>query len=342
MNRIDFVITWVDGSDPAWIDSKNHYSGRGQVASDSPEANSVCRYQDNGLLKYWFRSVELFAPWVNRIHFITCGQKPDWLNVANPKLNIVNHEDYIPSQYLPTFNSNTIELNLHRLESLAEHFVLFNDDMFILQPIEPSYFFKNGNPILTTDLRYPRYLGYNNWGRFLYNDYCIINNSFNHRKGIWANRGKWFSVRDLGFKRVRQNLICYLANKSLPVGIYGHFIQPHLKSTLKEIWEQNPDVLENSSKYRFRHDEQVNQYLMCAWNQAKGLFEPAHERERGMFFEICPDSLGSIVQAIETQQYPQACINDSPLNVESTKCLNSIICSFEKVFPNKSSFELGD
>ena len=342
MEKIDFVLTWVDGSDPDWIKLKNEYSDRGPLVSSSPEANAVCRYQDNGLLRYWFRAIELFAPWVNRIHFITCGQKPEWLDEANPKLNIVNHTDYIPSQYLPTFNSNTIELNLQRLDSLAEHFVLFNDDMFLLQPIGPSFFFKNGDPVLTADLRYPRYLGYNNWGRFLYNDYCIVNHSFNLRKSIWANRQKWFSVRDLGLKRARQNLMCYFANKSLPVGIFGHFIQPHLKSTFKEIWERHPSVLENSSRYRFRHDEQVNQYLMCAWNQAKGRFQPTHERGRGMRLEICPDNLDSIIHAIETQQYPQACINDSPLNVESTECINRIIRSFEKVFPNKSSFELGD
>lgn len=340
METIDFVITWVDGNDPIWIESKNKYFGIDRVVSSSPEANSTCRYQDYGLLKFWFRTVEQFAPWVNKIHFITCGQKPAWLNEANPKLNLVNHADYIPSQYLPTFNSNTIELNLHRLDGLSEHFVLFNDDMFLLQPIEPSYFFKKGNPVLTADLRYPRYLGYNNWGRFLYNDYCVVNKSFNIRKHIWENRNKWFSLKELGFKRARQNLLCFLANKTLPVGIYGHFTQPHLKSTFQEIWDLHPEIMDNSSRYRFRHDEQVNQYLMCAWNQAKGCFEPALEDGRGRLFEISPKSTESIIRALKTQQYPQACINDSPHNVDSADSLERIINAFNLVFPKMSSFEL--
>ena len=81
-------------------------------------------------LQYWFRGVGKFAPWVNRIHFITYGHLPPWLNVDHPKINIVRHTDYIPKKYLPTFNSHVIELNIHRIEGLANCFVYFNDDTF--------------------------------------------------------------------------------------------------------------------------------------------------------------------------------------------------------------------
>ena len=243
MSKIDFVITWVDGSDPQWIAQKNQYDVT-RVESSSLEANSTCRYRcDAELLRYWFRSVEAFAPWVNAIFFITCGQKPEWLNENHPKLRIVNHEDYIPERYLPTFNSNTIELNVHRIAELSEQFVLFNDDMFLLRPVGPDFFYNHGNPVLATDLRYPRAVGYNNWSRLLFNDYCVLQRSFNVRKSIWGNRNKWFSPCKLGIKRSRQNFICYLANKTIPVGIYGHLIQPHLKSTLEAIWSMHPDVL---------------------------------------------------------------------------------------------------
>ena len=65
-----------------------------------------------GLLKYWFRAVEAYAPWVGQVHFITWGHLPEWLNTQCPKLHIVNHEDYIPEKYLPTFSANPIELNI--------------------------------------------------------------------------------------------------------------------------------------------------------------------------------------------------------------------------------------
>ena len=88
------------------------------------------KYRDNGLLKYWFRGIEKYAPWVRRIHFITMGQKPAWLDENHPKLHLVNHTDYIPREFLPTFNSNVIELMIHKIPDLAEHFVHFNDDFF--------------------------------------------------------------------------------------------------------------------------------------------------------------------------------------------------------------------
>ena len=118
MEKIDFVIPWVDGNDPQWRAEKAKYDPSGMPQSDAPE-----RYRDWDNLQYWFRGVEKFAPWVNRIHFITWGHLPPWLDTSNPKLNIVKHTDYIPEKYLPTFSSHAIELNMHRIEGLAEHFV---------------------------------------------------------------------------------------------------------------------------------------------------------------------------------------------------------------------------
>ncbi|MBR6159158.1 MAG: Stealth CR1 domain-containing protein, partial [Lachnospiraceae bacterium] len=127
--KIDFVITWVDGNDPEWRKEKEKYSGK--TTGDDREK----RYRDWELLRYWFRGVENCAPWVNKIHFVTCGHLPDWLDTGHPKLNIVNHKDYIPEQYLPTFSCRPIELNLHRIPGLSDDFVYFNDDMFLLRPV---------------------------------------------------------------------------------------------------------------------------------------------------------------------------------------------------------------
>ena len=56
------------------------------------------RYRDWDNLQFWFRGVEKFAPWVNKIHFVTYGHLPKWLNVNNKKLNIVNHKDFMPER----------------------------------------------------------------------------------------------------------------------------------------------------------------------------------------------------------------------------------------------------
>ena len=113
---IDIVVTWVDGSDPEWLKERARYSG-------TPVELSDVRFRDWGLMRYWFRGIEKYAPWVRKIHFVTWGHLPDWLDTTNPKLHIVKHTDFIPAEYLPTFNSHTIELNLHRIEGLAEQFI---------------------------------------------------------------------------------------------------------------------------------------------------------------------------------------------------------------------------
>lgn len=90
------------------------------------------RYRDYGTFNYWFRMVEMHAPWVNNIYLITNGQRPKWLNVNHPKLKWVRHEEFIPKEYLPTFNASAIEMNIHRIDGLSENFVLFNDDMYLI------------------------------------------------------------------------------------------------------------------------------------------------------------------------------------------------------------------
>ena len=96
---IDFVVTWVDNSDPQWQNEFEQY----KTDTVANEENSHIRYSEHGLLRYWFRGVEKFAPWVRKIHFVTNGQYPAWLNLNNSKLHFVRHSDYIDSKYLPLF-----------------------------------------------------------------------------------------------------------------------------------------------------------------------------------------------------------------------------------------------
>ena len=134
---IDIIVPWVDGTDLKWQKEKSEYMEKRLVDS---KANSAIRYQDWNNLQYWFRAVEKFMPWVHRIFFVTWGHVPEFLDTSNPKLRIVKHQEYIPDKYLPTFNSNTIEMNYHRIKDLSENFVLFNDDVIPLKPVGETYY----------------------------------------------------------------------------------------------------------------------------------------------------------------------------------------------------------
>ena len=140
MEKIDFVVTWLDSTDPVWQKEYECYKDQ------SKGEKSAARFRDMNIFMFWFRAVEKYAPWVNKVYLVTNGKFPEWINKDCPKLVLVRHEDYIPKEFLPTFNSCTIELNFHRIKGLSEHFVYFNDDMFLNRPINPDYYFKNGLP----------------------------------------------------------------------------------------------------------------------------------------------------------------------------------------------------
>ena len=78
-NPIDFVIAWVDGSDTEWQKEKARF----ETGSTSGDRREI-RFRDWDNLRYWFRAVEMYAPWVNRIHFVTWGHLPDWLDTGHP------------------------------------------------------------------------------------------------------------------------------------------------------------------------------------------------------------------------------------------------------------------
>lgn len=144
--KIDFVVLWVDGNDPEFIREKNKYTP--YIEQIDNDEDNLHRYRDYGTFNYWFRMVERHAPWVNNIYLITNGQRPKWLNVNHPKLKWVRHEEFIPEEYLPTFNSSAIEMNIHRIDGLSENFVFFNDDMYLIQDVKYSDFFVNEKPKL--------------------------------------------------------------------------------------------------------------------------------------------------------------------------------------------------
>ena len=111
--KIDFVITWVNDKDPKWIKKMNLFSKKLQ---SNRSKDSILRFRDYGTLKFLFRSIERYAPWVNHIYLVTDDQVPNWLNLCNSKVSIVDHKDILPSKILPVFNSDVIELSMNKIK----------------------------------------------------------------------------------------------------------------------------------------------------------------------------------------------------------------------------------
>ncbi|MFE5534672.1 Stealth CR1 domain-containing protein [Streptomyces sp. NPDC056492] len=153
---VDAVITWVDAADPAWRRRRDRAAaavaqGSGRVPVDLAEN----RYRDRGELRYCLRSIAAHAPWIRRVFLVTDDQTPPWLATDHPRITVVDHRDlFADPAHPPVFNSHAIESRLHRIPGLAEHFLYFNDDIFLGRPQRPqNYFLSSGLPKVFHDQR---------------------------------------------------------------------------------------------------------------------------------------------------------------------------------------------
>lgn len=329
MDKIDFVVTWVDGADKTWQNKRNKF------AKDScyeKGMSSDKAYRDWGTFKYWFRGVERFALWVNKVYLVTDDQVPTWLNIDHEKLIVVDHTDIIAKEYLPVFNSNAIEMNLHRIKGLTENFVYFNDDMYLTAPVNVTDFFIDGTPVDMAALS-PIIPEKDGTANFQVNDMEIINSYFSRQEII--KNGKVLSFKN------GKNIIRTLLQ--LPSKHICGYYEPHLplkfqKKTFETLWEKESSILAETTASRFREKTNVNLWLFRYWQLASGNFIPQNTDKLGKLYSLDGDNT-QIFSDLEKSKHKIMCINDGFEVEELEKQMELLQISFEKLFPNKSSFE---
>jgi len=329
--EIDFVITWVDMDDPKWKKDFAVYSGK---SDNDKNSVSEARFRDYGFLKYWFRGVEKFAPWVRKIHFVTCGQKPDWLDENNPKLNLVHHEDYIPKQFLPCFNSNVLEYYLHKIPDLTEHFVYFNDDFFVINTVQKERFFQNGLPCDIAAFRFNS--GRSQWAKMLKNNIILVNQHFDKKEVMSRFSDKWYNK--IYGSKARLNYLFKYYNKFITLRT-PHNAQPFLKSTFDEVWENCEKELTEVSANRFRKTSDLTPELFRTWQICKGNFEPYNTYSDTKMFPLVIKPKQAI-EAVRNQSYKLVCLNDNVHIRNYQQVMENIQAAFESILSEKSSFEI--
>ena len=332
---IDFVVTWVDSCDPEWEKEYQRYS-------EGRQRNDKARFRNWDLFKYWFRAIETYAPWVNKVYLVTNGTFPKWINAIHPKLVLVKHSDYIPKEFLPTFNSHTIELFMHKIPELSEHFVYFNDDTFLNAPILPDYYFRMGLPCdcnIEQVFSSPIYSPLNKF-HILIIQYCniaVLNSHYNRKEVVKQSYKRWYG-KHLGLKGL---IISTLQRgKTTFEGFkWRHNEQPFLKSVFEEAWEQEEHMLRDSCT-RFRQDVSLNQYFIRYWQFATNKFYPVN-LNACKFYPIIERHYETILSAIDNPRIKSLCLNDTPLCSDDfyEKIRIDLRRKFEEKFPNKSSFE---
>ncbi len=339
--KIDVVVPWVDGNDPAWLQEKAKYDSK--ILTDIEGiSNQASRYRDWDLMRYWFRGIENNMPFINKIFFVTWGHVPEWLDTNNPKIVIVKHKDYIPAKYLPTYNSNVIELNLHRIDELSENFILFNDDVFLIDKTQEKTFFKNDKPCdMLISTIYYNYDVSTPFYHTVFNNLGIINKHFSQKWLGWKLLLKWMSPQ-FGRKNILTNFNTIMFNR-----VYGfidqHFTIAHKKSVFKKLWDLEYSNLDKTCMHKFRTPMDLSNWLMRYWNFMTGNFEPVKLYDLGDYYALSDEaSLEVICQKINDHSRPLIVINDIIDDIDDeqfAKYMNRINKAFEKLFPNKSSFE---
>ncbi|MBR2301876.1 MAG: hypothetical protein IKA41_08010 [Bacteroidaceae bacterium] len=292
---MDIVITYVNGLDPEWQKSYEKYT-------NTPILEK--RFRDWGTLKYLFRCIEKNMPFIRKVHLVVSqeSQLPEWIDPAN--VNIVYHKDIIPQDYLPTFNCNPIEMNLHRIDGIDEEFLYFNDDMFPIQPCEPTDFFIDGKGVIEIN-------------RHIF--------AFNMFKKICRNSDR-VARKALGLKAP----VRYLRPQ--------HICSPMLKSECEELCAKvEPEI--KSSMSRVRNEHNLNQYLFLDYMYLKGKI--INRRLSKKHFSVGIVSTKKLRKFILTPTHKLTCINDVKLSEARYNELRKVLLdTFESRFPQKSKYEI--
>lgn len=336
---IDFVVLWVDDHDVQWQQEKAKYA---QMENKSVMIhNNAERYRDWDLFRYWFRAVEKYAPWVNKVYLVTCGHVPAWLNLDNPKLVHVKHEDFIPKEYLPTFNCNPIETNLHRIPGLSEHFVYFNDDTILTKPVLPEDFFQAGRPLVCSGANPVVSESENDAFSHILFSVTGLLNRYDWRKVIENNPEKWFSYRN--GSRLVYSLETYLHHFLLGI-FYPHMPQAMRKSTYEKVWSVFGDRLNETCTHKLRTPTDINQQIFTGYEIVLGDYVPMKRHHYGIVYPKLSISYEECADDIRKQRYRMTCINDAPdITVDNfEKIRNKIAAAFEETLHTKCSFEKDD
>jgi hypothetical protein len=291
---MDIIFPYVNCNDKEW---KIRYNKSFTIPSFS-----INQYRDNGLLKYLFRSIDKNMPFIENVFMIiqSKSQIPEWLNTNNVK--IVYHKDYIPQLFLPTFNSNIIEMFFNEIKDLSEQFIITNDDIIFLKQQKSTNYFRDNRPVLKiqniNETEFEKLYGCHKASIKMFQELC-------NTKEMYKN---W------------------------------HLPSPILKSTMNTVWSfLKGKIYSNLIGSRIRKLTDVNWYLFEMYQIYKNITINDLELNTNGFIRIKNDTTIDEIDNIFDKS-DVVCFNDSYANDD--KNMRYIINRLDKIFNKKSKFEL--
>ncbi|ALF13829.1 Stealth CR1 domain-containing protein [Lactiplantibacillus plantarum] len=324
--NIDFVVLWVDGDDKKWLTKRSQYS-------HTEKQNNAVRFRDYGTFKYWFRAVAKYAPWVHRIYLVTDQQVPKWLLVDHPKLRVIDHTEIMPKEALPTFNSNAIDLNIANIPGLSEHFVHFNDDMYLNHKVVPLDFFSEKG--LPKDSAVQNaIMPVEDFDHMTANNMALINQNFQKYEVLRQHPLRFFNFR--------YGLLNILSVCLLPWPRFTRFQDPHLpisfkKSVFKTVLKIHSEAVDVTTHERFRSKNDNTIWLIRYYQLVTAQFSPRRPFI-GKKYNI--KQMKKVVSDINVGKHKMICINDQVASTADFDILtDQLRAAFQKKLPQKCEFE---
>lgn len=339
--RIDFVLPWVDATDPEWQACKARYSEEIPLPRESD--HGIVRYREIGTLRYVLRGIERFCPWFGRIHLITQGHLPDWLDTDHPRIKIVTHDElYEDPRHLPTFNSSSIEMNLPNLHGVSERFVYLNDDSLIIRPLRPDRFFRGELPVdflmhgwIPRKHLYQILRDDSAWVKSLNNNVHLINQLF--RPEDLEESLLFFPEYDLSGKTA--NWMLRFLWRRYYFFRHWHHPQPYRMETLRDVRRHFHPEMMHCSANRFRSDDDLTQYLYRYYHLAKGAFVPGWYGD-GYHANLREEKdLQGLERVLRGSRFNFVALYDNFEAKSETKMQEGLLEILERHFPGKASFE---
>jgi len=247
---IDVVIPWVDGSDSNHKEKRSLYLDNNDIKK-IPGAHNT-RFASINEIKYSILSILKFAPFVRNIFIVTDSQNPNiekYIKDLFPgrlnSIRIVDHKEIFEGfkQFLPTFNSRTIDRLLWRIKGLSNHYVYLNDDIFLIRNVKPEDWFCNGRPVMRGSWKLRP------WLRILGNEcFKYIKKKISKYNTMDLNPSfylsQWWSAEILGFK------FRFFRSEHTP--------HPVDMNRLKNYFNRYNNVFLKDLEIKFRHYNQYN------------------------------------------------------------------------------------
>jgi len=295
---IDAVITWVDGEDPRHIAKRNQILGIDNLQRQKSAARVLGSVNE---ISYTVESILKFAPFVRKIFIVTDEQIPEIFHTHQERITIVDHKEIFRGyeQVLPTINIRSIESMLYRIPGLAENFIYFNDDFFIIKSTKPEDWFIDSTPVIRGRWETPsEKLWYKQLG-------ALVGIRKEDRAGFRKSQAN--AARLVGFEN--KFFRCYHTPRALR------------KSTFESYFASHPDLLLNQIQHRTRHATQFNPYALAWHLELKN--KTAHTAAPGVLELHHPDekSVSQLEHILHSAQTSKEILfmNIQNLNVASTE-----------------------